>query len=350
MEKSVYRIKGLSMSNDYITNVPVAIIFFNRPDTLKRVFEAVRAVKPTKLFLIQDGAREGNKTDLTKIEECRKVVSNIDWNCDVVRDYSDINLGCGRRMFTGITNAFNIVDRLIIIEDDIVVSKDFFVFCEELLKKYKNDTRIHRISGMCHMGEYKLSPYSYAFTNISSCWGWATWKRSWNDMNYEMVFLDDEYTMRCFRKNYRYKKDSKELYKTGIRRRKILKNGGKLSAWTYQFSMGGRINNKLDISPCKNMITCIGLTEDSGHASGSINKIPKGLQPVFFGKQYKMDDPIKHPPYVMEDVEYENQIRKIMGWTPYLKVSRKIEGIIRQIIYGDLKKLVKKLFKGKKTI
>ena len=329
----------------YLIDIPVAIIFFNRPDTLKKVFEAVRNARPSKLFLIQDGAREGRAEDAIKIAECRSVVADVDWECEVVRDYSDVNLGCGKRVYSGITSAFNTVDRIIIIEDDIVVTPDFFSFCIELLEKYKDDQRIHRISGMCHMGQYSKSPYSYGFTNISSCWGWATWKRAWDDMDYEMSFLDDKYTMNCFKHNYRYKKDAKELLKTGYERREILRSGKRLTAWTYQFSMGGRLNNRLDITPCKNLITCIGLTNDSGHAANSIKKIPKGLQQAFFGKTYSMDFPIKHPKYIMEDVEMENEIRKIMGWTPFLKVTRKLEVIIRQLIYGDAGKLIKKFIK-----
>ena len=196
----------------YLIDVPVAMLFFNRPDTLEKVFAAVKEARPRQLFLIQDGARAG-KNDEKKIIKCREIVSDIDWDCEVIQDFSDVNLGCGKRMYTGVTNAFKHVDRLIIIEDDIVVSPDFFTFCAELLEKYKDDTRIHRISGMCHMGEYTKSPYSYAFSNISSCWGWATWKRSWDDMDYEMSFLDDRYTMECFRKNYRYKKECERTYK-----------------------------------------------------------------------------------------------------------------------------------------
>lgn len=329
-------------------DVPVALIFFNRPDTLKSVFEAIRKRQPKQLFLIQDGARQGVAGEKEKVMECRKVVENIDWECNVVRDYSEENLGCGMRIYTGISNAFEAVDRLIIIEDDIVVSDDFFVFCRELLEKYKDDDRIQRISGMCHMGRYDDSPYSYGFTNISACWGWATWKRVWKEMDYNMSFLSDDYTMRCFRRNYRYKKDAREWTKTGKQRKAILDNGGKLSAWTYQFEMGGKINNRLDITPCVNLISCIGLTADSVHASNKIKKIPKGLQQAFFGKTYPLELPIKHPKYIMEDVDMENKMRKVLGWTPWLKFTRKIEGIVRQIIFadkGDLPNLWNKLMK-----
>ena len=57
------------MTENYYTNVPVAMIFFNRPDVFKKAFEAVRQVKPKKLFLIQDGARQNREDDVKNIEK-----------------------------------------------------------------------------------------------------------------------------------------------------------------------------------------------------------------------------------------------------------------------------------------
>ena len=88
------------------TDIAVAMIFFNRPDTLKTVFESVREAQPSKLYLIQDGARANRPKDVENVAKCREVVSNIDWECEVVHDYSDINLGCGKRIFTGLSNVF----------------------------------------------------------------------------------------------------------------------------------------------------------------------------------------------------------------------------------------------------
>lgn len=330
----------------YKNNAAVAIIFFNRPDTLEQVFAAVRDEKPKKLFLIQDGPRDGNLSDVENVAKCRKVVENVDWDCEVIRDYSDVNLGCGMRVYTGVTNAFKTEDRLIIIEDDIVTTPDFFRFCNEMLEYYKDDTRVHRVAGMCHMGEYKKSPYSYGFTDVTSCWGWATWKRVWDDMDYSMSFMDNSYVMNCFISNARYKREAKSLVKTGKERKKILDKGGSLSAWTFQYDMSNFLNNRLGITPTKNLISCIGLNSESVHASNSINKISKGLQKVFYGKTYYMDFPIEHPPCVIEDVEMSLAIRRVLGWTPVLKITRKIEGVTRRIIFadkGDIKKMVKKI-------
>lgn len=335
-----------------LIDIPVAMVFFNRPEPLKECFAAVRNVKPTKLFLIQDGPRQNNLSDLENIQKCRDVVSNIDWECEVRQIYSDENLGCGKRIYSGIKEAFSYVDRLVILEDDIVASKDFFTFCAEMLEKYKDDKRIIDIAGMNHCGITERCPYSYFFSEIGSCWGWATWKRSWELMQYELDFLEDKYAIDCFLNSiYKTKSERKRIIKDAKQRKEILDSGRRLSAWTFQFKMAGYFNSTLSIVPQKNLISNIGLTGDSSHASGSINKIPKGLQKVFFAKTYPLEFPLKHPKYIIEDNQYAKEVYKILGLTLFLKVTRRIEGVIRRIVFaekGDIKKLFKRLFEKNK--
>lgn len=338
--------------NKALIDVPVAMVFFNRPEPLKQCFEAVREARPTKLFLIQDGARENNPTDAENIAKCREVVSNIDWECEVKEIFSDVNLGCGKRIYSGVKEAFESVDRLIILEDDIVASKDFFTFCKEMLEKYKDDKRIIDIAGMNHCGITKRCPYSYFFSEIGSCWGWATWKRSWDLMQFDLKFLDDKYAVDCFINSvYKNKWEKKRIIEDGKRRKQILESGGRLSAWTYQFKMAGYFNSTLSIVPQRNLISNIGLTADSTHACGTLNKIPKGLQRVFFAKRYSMEFPLKHPEYVIEDNLFAKEVYKILGLTPVLLRTRKIEGIARRIIFaekGEIKKMIEKLMGKRK--
>ena len=77
-------------------DIAVALIFFNRPEVFKPVFDAVAAARPSRLYLIQDGARAHRPDDKVKIMECRDITKNIDWDCEVHTDYSEINLGCGQ--------------------------------------------------------------------------------------------------------------------------------------------------------------------------------------------------------------------------------------------------------------
>lgn len=326
--------------NNTQTEVPVFMIFFNRPETLQKVFDSVRKAKPKQLFLACDGPRKGRKDDIEKIAACKKIVENIDWDCEVHHRYSEKNLGCGMNMYSGIKWAFETVDRLMILEDDCVPVADFFPFCEELLERYKYDQRISMISGMNHLEKYDR-PNSDYFFGPGCCWGWATWKRVWDDMDYQMDFMNDSYAMDCVEHLYPYYRSAK---KTGTERRAILESGGKLTAWTYQAGMSAALNNQMSILPSVNLITNIGLTANSVHATNSIRKVPKKIQAYFYMPTYHLSFPLRHPKYVIEDRMYYEDVRKKFNIT---KLTH-LEGIFRQVVFaekGDMKKLIEKVKK-----
>ena len=137
------------------TDIAVALIFFNRPECLMHTFTAIAESRPSKLYLIQDGPRSNHPDDLDNINKCRSIVENINWKCDVHKIYSSENLGCGMRVYSGISEAFTKEEKLVIIEDDIVIGETFLPFCKDLLDRYENDERIGMISGMNHLGVYK---------------------------------------------------------------------------------------------------------------------------------------------------------------------------------------------------
>lgn len=333
---------------DLGSNVPVLIVFFNRSEPLREVFEAVRKAKPVKLFLAQDGARKGNSKDAEKVAACREVVQNIDWECEVFTDYSESNLGCGKRMSSAISWAFEQVDRLMILEDDCVPAADFFPFCEEILEKYKEDERVNLISGMNHLGVYEKAPADYFFCSTGAIWGWATWKRVWDHYEYEMDFLEDSYAMECFSGSYYPKRQLRMLNQTGKSRSGLYKQGGKLTAWTYQFRMLRFLFSQLVIVPKYNLTSNIGLTDDSTHGGSELRKTPKGLQCVFYAKTYAMQFPLQHPKYMISDTRYDKEVQKIMGWTFWRGKVYRLESISRQILFakkGDYRNLWRKLLK-----
>ena len=316
-----------------LIDVPVALIFFNRPDTLEKVFDVIKEVKPNQLFLIQDGAREKRDDDVEKIFECRKIVENIDWDCEVYRDYSETNLGCGMRVYSGITNAFQKVDRLIILEDDILANRSFFSFCKELLEKYKDDERINMISGMNHLEQYSSNDESYFFSKNGSIWGWATWKRVWGKVDYNMEFAKDKKIMDLIYNVIPNKYVAKKLVQNGTEKREQLNSGENLTAWSYQFGMTMYLNSQLIIVPKYNLTSNIGITADSTHATDSLKKMPKSIQRVFFMKTIEMDFPLTHPNHVIDDVIFTQKIEKIMGSNKVSIFIRRVEGKLRRLLY-----------------
>ena len=151
-------------------DVAVLMIFFNRPEKLKLVFDQVKKARPSKLYLYQDGPRQGRNDD-EGIRACRAIVDQIDWECEVNKNFQEKNVGCDPSEFNAIQWMFKTEEKGIILEDDDVPSVSFFRFCKEMLDKYENDTRIFKISGMNNFGKMNENYASYFFTPLSSIWG-----------------------------------------------------------------------------------------------------------------------------------------------------------------------------------
>lgn len=322
------------MYKPFLIDVPVALIFFNRPEVFEQVFQRIREIRPSKLFLIQDGARANKPLDSQKIKECRDIANNVDWDCKIVRDYSDVNLGCGRRVFTGISNAFKVVDRLVIIEDDIIVSDTFLQFCKELLEKYKEDERIGLISGMNQLGVYKECPFSYFCSQGGGAiWGWATWKRVWEKIDWHLPMAGDEYLKNTLVRNNYYGGRGKFLSERLEYIHNMISQGQSPSFWSFHFGIYSYINNQLNIVPKYNMISNIGLTNDSTHAINSKKKLPSNIQKLFFGKRYNIEFPLVHPQYIIDDRSFYKKQIDFMAPGGIKKIYFRIEYIIRRIIF-----------------
>lgn len=320
----------------FLIDIPVAVIFFARPDLLQITFEAIREARPKKLFLIQDGARINNESDSINIKKCREIINNIDWDCEVYKNYSEENLGCGLRVYSGITWAFEHVDRLLVLEDDCVPAQALFPFTAELLEKYKDDNRVGIICGMNNLGVYNETPNDYFYTTSGSIWGWATWKRVWDTMEYDLVFLNDKYSTKIV-----YQTDSK-LKEMGKFLLDNLEQGKRLSSWSFQLGMNNLLQSQLNIVPKYNLITNIGMSENSANSVSSIKFMPKGLRNLYFMKTYSLVFPLKHPKYMVNDLEFKKRLDRLMGdGYPMVKFYRLIESIVYRIIGGDFTSIVK---------
>jgi hypothetical protein len=307
---------------------PVALILFNRPVLTKIVFERIAESKPSKILLIADGPRRGNKEDVRKCAEARRVVENITWECEVYKCYSEINLGCKERVSSGIDWVFENVDSAIILEDDCVPHLDFFIFCDELLHKYKNDTRIMQINGNNFQFGKIRSEFSYYFSRHPINWGWATWRRAWQHRDNKMQnwpdvkrrkllvdVLQNEQAMHLFTKMFQKTYD------------------GEIDTWDHQWTYVCWLNNGLCISPNTTLVTNIGFGEDATHTKNPKNAwgyLP--LSPLKY--------PLKHPPYILPDSEADRFMINMI-----VDKKFKSNGNIIKRFYKRIKKHVKQFGK-----
>ena len=171
---------------DYQARSPVCMMVFNRPDHTRRVFEAVRRARPPQLLLVADGPRATRPTDAALCAEVRQIVTQVDWPCEVKTNFSPANQGPTARIVSGLTWVFTEVERCIILEDDCLPSPDFFRFCDEMLERHKEDDHVRCVSGNNFQFGLSRGDGSYYFTPNILIWGWATWRRAWQDYDVTM--------------------------------------------------------------------------------------------------------------------------------------------------------------------
>lgn len=324
------------MKEPWKIDAAVLLIFFRRDEQFRRTFEAVRRVRPRTLLLWQDGPREGTD-DMVGIMKCREIAENVDWECEVHRRYNEVNYGCDPSTFYSHKWAFSIVDKCIVLEDDFVANESFFHFCKELLDKYENDERINHICGMNMLGEYKDYPYDYFF-GFTGTNAWASWKRVVDGWSEEYAYLDDAHTLANLRKIYGKRF---EQWHTTIKRHKATG----VPFWESILCFDSLMNSRLAIIASKNMVENIGMTTDSTHSDTQIAYLTKTEKRLFDLPTHELTFPLRHPPYVVADMEYFRQLDLFFAnGHPFIAAYRKAFHVFKYIAHGAILKKLKKKF------
>lgn len=304
-----------------LLQTPVALMIFNRPDTTTRVFEAIRAARPARLLVVADGPRPDRAGEADQCAAARAVINHIDWNCDVVTNYAETNLGCKRRIASGLDWVFNTVEEAIILEDDCVPHPDFFPFCAALLEKYREDERVMMIAGTNSLLKLDI-PESYLFSRYFSVWGWATWQRAWK--NYDVNL--GRWGKLGGQKQLEYLFPQRYVVEYLTRSFDAVQSG-RIDTWDYQWSFCCLFNSGLSAVPRVNLISNIGA--GGTHISPSEAK----SDPNLFMPTYALDvDNIKHP-----DMVFANSLYDVAMFEKVIKVpfSRRLKvkfiSLVRQL-------------------
>ncbi|MCR6546204.1 hypothetical protein NVS47_11895 [Dehalobacterium formicoaceticum] len=321
------------MFKPYAIDIPVALIFFARPDTFSKVFAEVKKARPSKLFLIQDGPREDREDDIAGIAACLKVIEDIDWECRVYKNFSQKNLGCGVRVSSGISWVFEHVDRALILEDDTIVNPQFFKFCAELLERYKDDERICMISGLNHFKEWDCGGNSYFFTKTGAIAAWATWKRAWEQFDFLLIGMGDENTVRLLRENFNHKRAAKKRVKDWLDVHQGAKKGKEPRFWGMQWSYVKYVTNALAIVPKHNQSCNIGLGEKASFSGPGIKFMPRKVASWFFMNIGEIEFPLKHPDVIMCDTKYDKKYYDITYPPQLVRYTNKIYYKCKREVY-----------------
>jgi hypothetical protein len=297
---------------------PVALIIFNRPDRTARVFGAIRAARPARLFVIGDGPRETVPSDAADCAAARRVVEQIDWPCEVHRRLAAENLGLRRNVAQGLDWVFAESERAIILEDDCLPDPTFFPFCEELLERYATDPQVGAISGT-NLDPAATSPpkeESYYFSRFCHIWGWATWRRAWNLCDHAMKDWPDLRSTAWLRdkgpgasaENFwrRHFDDSRDPHSDG------------LNTWDVAWLFSCWRHDLLSIVPRTNLVANLGFGAGAVHTKSETRAANVPVVSMRF--------PLRHPARVSGNAAADRHIQESLfeGITPAQRLYWKL--------------------------
>jgi hypothetical protein len=304
-------------------DTPIALIVFNRPALTARVFEFIRSARPATLFVIADGPRPDRPGEEQRCAETRRVTERIDWPCVVHRDYAPRNLGCRRRVTTGLDLVFSKVESAIVLEDDCLPDPSFVPFAARMLDRYADDRRVMAVCGTNILGSWEPHRYSYFFSRFGCVWGWATWRRAWELNDRDMVLWRDAWVRTTVQAICGPDFRVKEAGYDGA-------YAGEIDTWDYQWELTRIAHGGLSVVPSRNLISNIGFGADATHTrdpDSEFSSMPG----------HAMEFPLRSPPTFLPDVMFDAQCLRREGG-PYLQrllsapATRRVRKLVRKVI------------------
>lgn len=281
--------------SEFSLQTPVAFLIFNRPDTTERVFNAIAQAKPSKLLVIADGPRAGRLGEAERCAQARAVIERVDWECEVLTNYADSNMGCKMRVATGIDWVFQQVEEAIILEDDCLPEQSFFRFCQEMLERYRHQPRVGMVTGGNLQFGQQRGEASYYFSRYSHIWGWATWRRAWQLYQREIpqwpAFKQQGWLNQLFETQ-----GERDYWAASFE----LVYEGKLDTWDCSWTFATLTHGLLQVVPNVNLISNIGFGPEATHTHVVGIHADMPTSPIQF--------PLKHPDFLLANTEADRYI------------------------------------------
>lgn len=282
---------------------PIALFTYNRPDKTKTVIEFLQRnaeAKDSDLFIFSDGPKnekaiEGVKSNREYIHLVQESSREFKWFKDVTIIERDKNWGLANSLIAGITELCEKYGRVIVVEDDLILSPYFLKFMNDGLNKYENDERVSAISGFLNPIDCE-APEAF-FLRYFACWGWATWKRAWDLLN-----TDPKDLLR----QLRWKKNDFDMNSMGsfygiLYCQKV----GLNDSWAVLFYASTFLKNKLVLYPGKSL-TLIGGADGSGTHKANNQEV--------FANMTLADHPLVIPSIpIVEDKNMYNAFSRFYG-------------------------------------
>jgi len=326
-------------------NIPVVLFIFRRAEKSQEIIRRIAQVRPKKLYILSDEGR--NEDEKAQVKVCREAVeAAIDWPCEVILDYAEENRGVYRNIGEGSLRVFEKEEFAIFLEDDNLPEVSFFCFCEEMLRKYKDDQKVLWICGTNYLGEYDCADgEDYKFTQHMLPCGWASWSHKFSKLyDGKMSFLEKSDALKTLRKKFGTRKLYKFYLPSLLFEYNLIKQGLQPISWDYQMCLSIRANDLYGIVPTKNQIKNIGVDELSTHGGTSFDNV---MTQRYCGMDsYAMTAPYSGPSEVKIDSKFERKLESIVVYPLKMRIKIEIVNFTRKIFKLDEQANIQKFLLG----
>lgn len=294
----------------YQVKSPVALCMFVRYEPAKRVFEAIRQMKPSVLLVSANAPRLDRPGEAEKVAAVRSIADQVDWKCEVLKNYPETHLDIGQSLTKANRFIFDNVEEAIVLEDDCLPNPSLFRFCDELLERYRDDERIFSINVNNYQLGRKRTDYSYYFSRYTHTLGWASWRRTWKNYDFDMK-LWPEIKKGNFLKdvlgNTRAVSYWTKIFDAMYEKR--------MNSWDYAWLYTCWLRSGLNITPCANLVSNIGFGPDAD--------VYKDRYKIFDDiPADALEFPLKHPPYMIRDEQADSFTQRFYFQKPFFRQFR----------------------------
>lgn len=239
---------------------PVVLFVYNRPEHTRRTVEALAAnemAAESDLFIYADGSKKPEHADA--VRKVREYIRSIGGFRSMTIVERQENWGLARSVITGVTELVNRFGRIIVLEDDLIVSPYFLKYMNDALKLYQNEEQVMQISGYMFDTDLKSSDSDAIFLSFAASWGWATWQRAW------------KYFSPSLEGHERLKKDAALKNKFNLdghyqyfdMLEKQLR--GEIDSWAIIWNLNVFMKNGLVLFPTRSLVSNIGFDGSGRH-------------------------------------------------------------------------------------
>ena len=246
-----------------VQKLPILFLIFNRNDVVVEALKSIRQYRPSRLYIAADGPRNNKPGEKERCMATRQtVIDMIDWSCEVKTLFRDENLGCAKAVSGALNWFFSSEEFGVIIEDDVILSQDFYRFAEELGERYANNDSVMMISAQ-YLGRYPYSKASYGFSTFAQIWGWASWRRAWAKMDMSMSRFP-QIPFRRYIEAFGVIRGLIMYYYYWRHDYLLISSGGDISSWATRWAFNITADNGLVIVPGVNLVCNVGCSGTGG--------------------------------------------------------------------------------------